>query len=274
MARSEVFDGPISESIPSSVASFSYRGHRNNSTVSFTYLEDEEDFAREQNEDALGFGSEIDEEVNGVRPTSPSTISSFASKRQPRSRNSVEDPLLPHQHSSDDSYVHNRRPDGRHIQKVYIESEDLTIVLAGFSTSVAGLSLYYALCFFSFGLTYLDQWGQFSIYEVRDQAYGRPLSTIFAHPEYQLYDEENDPTISFLRYIDYKYLRLFYHQLDDRFCLITGWKDPLWTHPKMMRVGLDADDRDTREQIFGKNIIDIQQKPAFQLLIDEVSVAF
>jgi hypothetical protein len=38
-----------------------------------------------------------------------------------------------------------------------------------------------------------------------------------------------------------------------------------------MRSGLDADDRDSREQIFGKNVIDIQQKPLFQLLIDEVS---
>lgn len=38
-----------------------------------------------------------------------------------------------------------------------------------------------------------------------------------------------------------------------------------------MRSGLDADDRDSREQIFGKNLVDIQQKPLFQLLIDEVS---
>lgn len=38
-----------------------------------------------------------------------------------------------------------------------------------------------------------------------------------------------------------------------------------------MRSGLDADDRDSREQIFGKNLVDIQQKPLFQLLMDEVS---
>lgn len=40
----------------------------------------------------------------------------------------------------------------------------------------------------------------------------------------------------------------------------------------MMRGGLDADDRDSREQIFGNNILDIKQKPVSQLLIDEVSV--
>lgn len=40
----------------------------------------------------------------------------------------------------------------------------------------------------------------------------------------------------------------------------------------MMRGGLDADDRDSREQIFGNNTLDIKQKPVSQLLIDEVSV--
>lgn len=39
-----------------------------------------------------------------------------------------------------------------------------------------------------------------------------------------------------------------------------------------MRAGLDADDRDSREQVFGKNLIDIQQKSVFQLLMDEVPV--
>lgn len=39
-----------------------------------------------------------------------------------------------------------------------------------------------------------------------------------------------------------------------------------------MRAGLDADDRDSREQVFGKNLIDIQQKTAIQLLMDEVHV--
>lgn len=118
-----------------------------------------------------------------------------------------------------------------------------------------------------------DQWNQFGVYQVHSQAYGRPLSSIFADSGCQLYDEENDPTVSFLRYIDYRYLRFFYHQIEDRFCLISGWKDPLWTNAKMMRMGLDADDRDSREQVFGKNLIDIHQKSAFELLLDEVGVS-
>ncbi|GAB1209045.1 hypothetical protein APSETT445_007810 [Aspergillus pseudonomiae] len=180
MARHEVFDGPISESIPSSVVSFSHRRNRKDSVVSFTYFRDEEDFVEWPDEDAVDAESEADNLVVGD-----------------------------------------------------------------------------------------DQWNQFSVCQVRGQAYGRPLSSVFADPDNHSFDEENDPTISFLRYIDFRYLRFFYHPLEDKFCLISGWRDPLWTNAKVMRSGLDADDRDSREQIFGKNLVDIQQKPLLQLLMDE-----
>lgn len=94
---------------------------------------------------------------------------------------------------------------------------------------------------------------------------------MFADPQCYLYDEDNDPAISSLRYFDYRYLRFFYHPLQDKFCLLNGWKDPGWENVKVMRGGLDADDRDSREQIFGSNIVDIKQKSVPQLLIDEVS---
>lgn len=116
-----------------------------------------------------------------------------------------------------------------------------------------------------------DQRNQFNVYKVFEQEYGRPLSTIFAGPEICTNDEDNDPTIPLLRFVEYRYLRFFYHPTLDRFCLVSGWRDPLWTNSKVMRNGLDADDRDSREQIFGKNLLDIQQKSLGQLLVDEVS---
>lgn len=298
MARHEVFDGPISESIPSSVVSFSHRRNRKDSVVSFTYFRDEEDFVEWPDEDAVDAESEADNLVVGdVSPPNGSLRSSFRSKRPSWSRGSAEDPLLRGRHLSVSSYAQDRRFDSRLNQKVYIESEDLTLVIAGFSTKFSGLVLYSLLCVLSLGFAYLifrwfprwrvrltgkptplricqwvaieDQWNQFSVCQVRSQAYGRPLSSVFADPDSHSFDEENDPTISFLRYINCRYLRFFYHPLEDKFCLISGWKDPLWTNAKVMRSGLDADDRDSREQIFGKNLVDIQQKPLFQLLIDE-----
>lgn len=59
--------------------------------------------------------------------------------------------------------------------------------------------------------------------------------------------------------------------MEDKFSLINGWKDPSWTNAKIMRSGLDADERDSREQIFGNNTIEILQKTIPQLLVDEVS---
>lgn len=108
--------------------------------------------------------------------------------------------------------------------------------------------------------------------KVSSQPYGHPLSTVFSGPRTYLYDEENDPTISYLQYIDYRYLRFFYHPLKDKFVMMSGWKDPLWTNVKVMRTGLDAEDRDSRELVFGKNLIEIKQKSVGQLLVDEVSI--
>lgn len=38
-----------------------------------------------------------------------------------------------------------------------------------------------------------------------------------------------------------------------------------------MRAGLDADERDSRELVFGQNLIDLKQPPLLQLLVNEVS---
>jgi cation-transporting ATPase 13A2 len=290
MARNEIYDGPISESIPSSVVSFSHRRNRKDSTTSFTYFQEDQEHLDWPNEDTIDAESDVDN-LSDIETNE----SIRSSKRPSFSRDSVQDPLLRRSLSaSSRDYCH--RGDQRVSQKVHIVSEDLTIVIAGFSTSPTGLLLYYLSCLLSLGVFYLlfrwfpkyrirlmgmptplqtcqwvvieDQWNQLDIHTVHTEVYGRPLSTIFS-PDYQSYDEDNDPTIYQLRYIDYRYHRLIYHPGDDQFCLIGGWKDPSWTNAKGMRAGLDADDRDSREQVFGKNLIDIQQKSVFQLLMDE-----
>ncbi|EHA22475.1 hypothetical protein ASPNIDRAFT_214148, partial [Aspergillus niger ATCC 1015] len=290
MARNEIYDGPISESIPSSIVSFSHRRNRKDSTTSFTYFQEDQDHPDWPNEAAIDAESDVDN-LSDIEPNE----SIRSSKRPSFSRDSVQDPLLRRSLSaSSHDYCH--RGDQRVSQKVHIVSEDLTIVIAGFSTSPTGLLLYYLSCLLSLGVFYLlfrwfpkyrvrlmgmptplqscqwvvieDQWNQLDIHTVHTEIYGRPLSTVFS-PNYEFYDEDNDPTISQLRYIDYRYLRLIYHPADDKFCLIGGWKDPSWKNAKGMRAGLDADDRDSREQVFGKNLIDIQQKTAIQLLMDE-----
>lgn len=108
------------------------------------------------------------------------------------------------------------------------------------------------------------------VQRIDKQEYGRPLSTVFVDSSGRVFDEDTDPNMEYLRFLDYRHMRFCYHPTEDKFDLISGWKDPSWTNAKVMRAGLDAEDRDSREQIFGQNVIDIQQKTVPQLLVDEV----
>ncbi|KAF4333604.1 ATPase [Fusarium beomiforme] len=190
---------------------------------------------------------------------------------------------------------------GRISQKVYLANEDLTIVIAGFKTSKIGSAIYISLCILTCGLAYLlfrwlprwyvgllgqatslgecewvvieNQWGELVTMDVQSQIYGRPLSTIFGLPE-KFYsdalDEDVDPIVDDLRTLDYRYIRLCFHPLKDKFILFNGWKDPNWTDVRLTRAGLDTDERGVREVVFGSNLIDIEQKTTAQLLVDEV----
>jgi cation-transporting P-type ATPase 13A2 len=118
-----------------------------------------------------------------------------------------------------------------------------------------------------------NQWGEFTVHQVASEEYGYPLSSIFTAPSKEKmnghrYDE--DAEVAMLRYVDYRYMRLLYHPLEDKFVLNNDWWDPQWTSVKALREGLDAEEREPREQVFGKNLIEIQQKTIPQLLLDEV----
>lgn len=138
------------------MVSFAHRRSRADSTVSFTYFQDGDDFAELSNEDAVDDESEIDEQsLHGLGDADlESSRGSFISKRMSTSRDSVEHPLLS-RYMSASSYGRDRRTGSRLNQKIYIASEDLTAVFAGFSTSTGGMAIYIALCILSGGLAYL-----------------------------------------------------------------------------------------------------------------------
>ncbi|KAI0977328.1 hypothetical protein F4678DRAFT_468531 [Xylaria arbuscula] len=193
------------------------------------------------------------------------------------------------------------RVHGRISQKLHIVSEDLTIVIAGFRTSSLGYLAYLLLCLLTLGLAYLllrwlprwrvkligepcplrecqwvvieNQWGEMATLDVKHRPYDRPLSTVFGAPEKlfaQLLEDDGDPIMSELQTLDYRYVRFFFHPLKDKFVVCNGWKDPSWTRVRDLRTGIDGDEKDQREHVFGANIIDIDQKSVPQLLVDEV----
>ena len=119
-----------------------------------------------------------------------------------------------------------------------------------------------------------NQWGEFTVQEIIKTSYGHSVSTVFGPQEKRTfaddYDEDDDPVMSHLRFLDYRYLRLCFSPIQDKFVLVSDWKDPDWIDVKTMRIGLDSEERHRREQVFDKNHINITEKGVLQLLIDEV----
>lgn len=56
--------------------------------------------------------------------------------------------------------------------------------------------------------------------------------------------------------------------------MIRDWRDPRWTSVKAIAGGLDTDTRAQRKILFGDNLVDIEGKGIFTLMVDEVRVAF
>lgn len=73
-----------------------------------------------------------------------------------------------------------------------------------------------------------------------------------------------------LTYFDYRYTRFALHPPTGRFRLIKDWRDPLWTNLDAINNGISFDAEKDRTTIFGKNVIEIQAKSTWQLLVDEV----
>jgi cation-transporting ATPase 13A2 len=307
-----MFSGPLAESVPTSITSFAHRGRpRADSTTSFTFYDEDEDQedtngtaldgAIDEEEFEEDFYDEGDADLESGGRRGSMRRESLRRVSTDNSGNSAEAPLLLRRMSTTSSRGSGHGKDGRTNQKVYLVTEDLTMVLAGFQTSSFGYMLYVSVCIATLGIGWLvfrwlpgwrvklvgstralrdcqwvvieNQWGEMSIHDVVKQTYGRPLSSVFGQDEksgMRTYDEDYDPIINSLRSIDYRYIRFCYNPLKDKFLMANTWKDPNWTHVRTVRSGLDTEETNYRAQVFGKNLIDLKEKTTMQLLVDEV----
>lgn len=143
----------MSESVPTSVTSFAHRRSRADSTASFTYFQEDEQ------DRAISDQSVFDDEVDDAQYDEES-VDLEACDRSPVRRQSsgysgasVHDRLLRSDSARTDASNPGRS--GRTSQKIYIVTEDLTIVIAGFRTSLIGFALYITICVLTLGLAYL-----------------------------------------------------------------------------------------------------------------------
>ncbi|KAK3068570.1 hypothetical protein LTR53_013753 [Teratosphaeriaceae sp. CCFEE 6253] len=331
MAQDEVFSGPMSESVPTATSTFSHRRSRADSNASFAFYDeqqdgfDSEDFPEEaildEQDEFERRGSleaeetflepeldsiDGDSTANGDRPsfassrkTSGVSRASKDSRGSRSSRHSLDAPLLK-RHTSGGSDNSGYGRGARTNQKIYILTEDMTIVVAGFKTSLFGYALYICLCLLTGGIAYLvlrwlpkwyvrvvgrtaplgqcdwvvieNLWGEMVVQDLSKQVFGHSLSAVFGNDEkskFREYDEYDDPLLDELRILDYRYIRFCFHPVKDKFVLGNTWKDPAWTDVAGVREGIDTDEAENRERIFGKNEIDIKQKTTGQLLLDE-----
>lgn len=160
MAQDEMFAGPMGESVPTSVSSFAHRRGRADSIASFTYYPDEEedqDPIQASDESAIvdedeeyDFEFQEDDSVD----LEAGELAPLRRTSTDRSREaSVHDRLLRSDSARTD--VSGTGKGSKTVQKIYVVTEDLTIVVAGFRTSSIGYALYITLCVFTLGLGYL-----------------------------------------------------------------------------------------------------------------------
>ncbi|KXX81745.1 Vacuolar cation-transporting ATPase YPK9 [Madurella mycetomatis] len=313
MAQDELFAGPVAESLPSSVSAFRNRRVRADSTTSFSFYQEEDEFEASgiplaedgrhpsvDDLDELPFEDEFEEQEDSADLEHTTEDNDFVLHRRTstQSRGSVRSRLLRRDSgvSAGSGYGANRCS-----QKVYMANEDLYIAIAGFRTSTLGLATYIFICVITLGVGWLlfrwiprwhvklvgkpsplrncewvvveNQWNEMAILNVESAPYGRSLSTVFGAPgklTSYLLDEEQDPILNDLRMINYRYVRFYFHPIRDKFLLCNGWKDPLWSSVHEIRTGLDSEEKSHRDVVFGSNLIDIEQKSMFKLLVDEV----
>lgn len=150
----------MSESVPSSVTGFAHRRSRTDSVASFTYFpEDDQPPERSENQAVLdeeeedtGLGKLAEEDVD--YEVDSGIISPLRRRSSGSSKSTVEEPLL-HRHDSTKTDTNGSERRLKSSQKIYVVSEDLTVVVAGFTTKPLGLILYLTICTFSLGLGYL-----------------------------------------------------------------------------------------------------------------------
>ncbi|CAH6722142.1 vacuolar cation-transporting ATPase Ypk9p [[Candida] jaroonii] len=215
-------------------------------------------------------------------------INNYETERRRRdSESSLSSPIV------EDYVVDDNFDCVTHNQRYYLAEEDLVIGIAGYRDNLLKKMGYYLICIFTLGIGYLilrwmpryrinligtpcplgiadwcvieNEYGELTIAPVSKTRYNERLSNFFNLTE----NEEKDPVVPTLCSFKYRYLKFFYHPLEDIFKTNGTWYDSLWLHTAKMQ-GLSQNTYEERQVIFETNAIEIEEKSIGSLLVEEV----
>ncbi|ORY01301.1 putative Ca2+ pump [Basidiobolus meristosporus CBS 931.73] len=175
-------------------------------------------------------------------------------------------------------------------QEIILGDEDVHIHLYGYRKNIPLYALYWVLCVCTGGILYLlgrwfpDWWNRFVAVScrIRDAEWivveNQWKQTDFVDVHRSVFgndglaQKESEATsLDELIHIDYRYIRFLYHPINNRFEPIGYWKDRQWIeNPTQIRYGIEDIHREERKTVFGANLVDIEEKSAVRLLIEEV----
>lgn len=150
----QVYAGPVSESVPSSITGFAYRS-RADSTASFTYFQEDDDSPEWPDDAVLEDHSDEESILRRLSGEQIDKLSMHSKRRRSSeySSGSVHEHLM--RQGSRKTNPTLVESETRVNQKIYVVTEDLTIVVAGFTTRPLGFIVYLILCTISLGVGFL-----------------------------------------------------------------------------------------------------------------------
>ena len=139
---------------------FAHRRSRADSVASFAYFQEDDEspvWSEDQaiidmEEEGTDFSNKCSEETENNLESG--IVTSQRRKSSTSTQSTAEEPLL-HSRDSTKTDANDFRRGAKFSQKIYIVSEDLTVVVAGFTTKPLAMILYLIVCTLSLGLGYL-----------------------------------------------------------------------------------------------------------------------
>lgn len=187
---------------------------------------------------------------------------------------------------------------GKSQQLFYIAEEDTSISITGLQCKQLRVLFYRILCVLSLGVAYIilrwlplwkvyftarpsplcacdwvliqNQWGEVTLLPVEVTKYTEDANPVLAARAQTHQEFSGSVAPKVLRTFAYRHYYFAYCPQKDVFLTNLNWVDTSWATIDQVSKGLDGTTQEDRFKIFGRNSLDIDEKPNLELLMEEV----